>query len=120
MMNLSLRNFPKPLLATVYADCGLSARTEIVAQICDRVNEVSEYVLGLDAPKVLVPAQSNIDARMPLYFLRPCVDAINGIIMAYELNIPLLAKPGDNMDYHRFVPLCREIAEALNAIIEQL
>lgn len=114
------RNFPKPPLAVVYTDCGLSARTEIVAQLCNRTNEVTEYALGMEFPKVLVPAQSNIDERMPLTFLRPCVEAVNAVILGHDLDIALLAKPGDNMDYHRFVPLCREIAVALNQIIELL
>jgi hypothetical protein len=119
-MNISLRNFPKPPLAVVHADCGLSERREIVARICDRTNEILEYCFGLESSKVLVPAQSNIDERMPLYFLRPCVEYINTIILTQGIDTPLLAVPGDNMDYHRFVPLTREIAETLNAIIEEL
>jgi hypothetical protein len=119
-MNMALRNFPKPPLAAVHADCGLSARQEIVARICDRTNELSEYVLGLDTPKVLVPAQSNIDERMPLYFLRPCVAVINDVIDASQVDVPKLDMPGDNMDYHQFVPLTRRMSEALNAIVEEL
>jgi hypothetical protein len=119
-MNRHLRNFPKPPLAVVYADCGLGQRREIVAQICDRTNEVTEFVLGYNALKVLVPAQSNIDERMPLTFLRPCVAAINDMITDQDLPIALLTMPTNNMDYHRFVPMTREIAEALNAIIELL
>ena len=119
-MNVALRNFPKPPLAVVYDDCGLSARRDIVAQICDRTNEVLEYCFGLESSKVLVPAQSNIDERMPLYFLRPCVEYVNTIITTQGIDTPLVPMPGDNMDYHRFVPLAREIAEALNAIIEEL
>lgn len=119
-MNMPLRNFPKPPLVIVYADCGLSERTEIVAQLCNRTNEVLEYVMGLEYTPVLVPAQGNVDARMPLYFMRPCVEAINKIILTNGLEVPMLAKPGDSMDYHRFVPLAREIAEALNAIIDLL
>jgi hypothetical protein len=119
-MNVVLRNFPKPPLAVVHSDCGLSERREIVARICDRTNEVSEYVLGMDTPKVLVPAQSNIDERMPLYFLRPCIDVINAIIVSSQVDVPKLDKPGDNMDYHQFVPLTRRIGETLNAIVEEL
>ena len=119
-MNVALRNFPKPPLAAIYGDCGLSARTDIVAQICNRTNEVIEYMLGMEAPQVLVPAQSNIDERMPLRFLRPCVEAINLIIFQRELEVDPVRMPGDSMDYHGFVPLARDITEALNKIIEVL
>lgn len=120
MMNVALRNFPKPPLAVVHADCGLSERREIVARICDRTNEVLEYYMGLDAPKLLVPAQSNIDERMPLYFLRPCADALNYLIETGTFHSPLIPVPGDSMDYHQFVPLTRLMTETLNAIIEEL
>ena len=119
-MNVALRNFPKPPLATVNADCGLSERREIVARLCDRTNEVLEYCFGLESSKVLVPGQSNIDERMPLCFLRPCVEYINTIIQTQGIDTPLLAMLGNSMDYHQFVPLTREIAKTLNAIIEEL
>lgn len=119
-MNAPLRNFPKPPLATVYADCGLSARTAIVAALCERTNEVLEYTFGLEASQIEAPAQANIDERMPLKYLRPCATAVNAIILAEGFDIELLPVPGNNMDYHGFVPLTRRIAEALNAIIDQL
>jgi hypothetical protein len=119
-MNKILRNFPKPPLGDVHADCGLSQRREIVARICNRTNEICEYVLGLDTPKLFVPGQSNIDERMPLMFLRPCIEAINAIIEIHELTIDSLPMPGNSIDYHGFVPLTRSIIEKLNAIIEEL
>lgn len=119
-MNTHLRNFPKPPLATVNSDCGLSERREIVARICERTNDVLEYYMGLEAPKLLVPAQSNIDERMPLYFLRPCADALNYLLEIGAFHAPPIPVPGDNMDYHQFVPLTRLMTETLNAIIEEL
>lgn len=119
-MNLPLRNFPKPLLGAVHSDCGLSERREIVARICERTNELAEYALGLDTLRVEAPGQSNIDERMPLRYLRPCAEVINSIILGNDLDIGLLAVPGNNMDYHGFVPLTREIVVTLNAIVEAL
>lgn len=118
-MNM-LRNFPKPPLAVVHSDCGLSERREIVARVCERANEVLEYYYGLETPELLVPAQSNIDERMPLYFLRPCAEAINTLIMDGAFDAAQIPVPGDNMDYHQFVPLTRLMTETLNAIIEEL
>jgi hypothetical protein len=119
-MNMSLRNFPKPPLSVVYSDCGLSERTALVIAICNRTNEIMEYVFGLESTQVLVPAQSNVDARMPLRFLRPCVQIINNIITTQGLTIDSVPMPGDSLDYHGFVPLTRNISETLNAIIEEL
>lgn len=116
----AIRNFPKPKVAVVYADCGLSERTAVVARICERTNEVLEYYMGLDASKLAVPAQSNVDERMPLTFLRPCCDAINYLIEIGAFPIKKVPTPTDNMDYHAFVPLTRQMAEALNDIIELL
>lgn len=119
-MNAPLRNFPKPPLAVVHADCGLSERREIVARICERTNELIEFVFGLEAPKIEVPGQSNIDERMPLRYLRPAAQAINLAIFQTELEIKPISVPGNSMDYHGFVPLTRDIVVTLNAIIEEL
>jgi len=116
----AIRNFPKPKLTVVHADCGLSQRTEIVANICNRTNEVLEYYYGTEVTKLLVPAQSNIDERMPLYFLRPVAEQLNGIIMDGNFKVELLPVPTNIMDYHFFVPWTRQIAEAINLIIEQM
>jgi hypothetical protein len=110
------RNFPKPPLAVVYEDCGLSERTAVVTRLCERTDELSEFMLGHETRKLLKPAQSNVDERMPLTYLRPCIDSINAIIFAHELPVEKLEKPGDSMDYHGFVPLARRIAEKLNEI----
>jgi hypothetical protein len=104
----------------VNTDCGLSERTAIVMRICDRTNEVLEYVFGLESSRVDAPAQSNIDERMPLRYLRPCAEMINTIILTQDLEIPLVAVPGNSMDYHGFVPLTRTLSEALNKIVDQL
>jgi hypothetical protein len=119
-MSITLRNFPKPSLTVVHADCGLSERTAVVTRLCDRTNDILEYYYGMEVAKLLVPAQSNIDERMPLKFLRPCCEALNAIIRANKLDVPLVAKPTDSMDYHGFVPLTRSIAETINAVIEVL
>lgn len=117
-MNAHLRNFPKPPLGVVNSDCGLSERREIVARICERTNEIGEYVLGLEFALVEIPGQSNIDERMPLRYLRPAAEVINAIIQVSDLNILPIPVPGNNMDYHGFVPLTRLMNETLNAIVE--
>jgi hypothetical protein len=116
----AIRNFPKPKLTVVHSDCGLSQRTEIVANICNRTNDILEYHYGLEFEKVLVPAQSNVDERMPLYFLRPVAEKLNAVIMDGDLKVPLLPVPTNIMDYHYFVPWTRQIAETINKVIDLL
>ena len=115
-----IRNFPKPKLTIVNVDAGLSERTQIVARICERANDIIEYYYGLEAKKLLVPAQSNIDERMPLYFLRPVAERINQIILDADLKVDLLPVPTNNMDYHYFVPWTRQMAETINKVIDLL
>lgn len=121
-MNAILRNSPKPPLVFITPDCGLSQRREVVANLCDRVNELLEYAYFL-APEdkiVPVPAQSNIDERMPLRFMRPCIDALNGIIEDCGLELDPLSQMGNNMDYHGFIPWVNKIIVHMNAITEAL
>jgi hypothetical protein len=114
------RNFPPPLEITIHSDCGIAARSEVVAGICNKVNELNEFILGLGAQPILVPAQGNCDERMPLTFLRPCIQVLNAIIEANEFDINLIPQLGDSMDYHAFVPVCRNIAQTINRIVEGL
>lgn len=113
----SSRNFPPPIQIPIYTDCGISARTEVVANICKKVNELNEFITGYDAHKVLVPAQGNCDERMPLTFLRPCIDVINALIATNKLETESIPQVGSNIDYHGFIPLCRTIAKTINSII---
>jgi hypothetical protein len=120
-MTVWQRNFPTPLKLTIYSDVGFSARGPIVVEVCDKVNELQEFIFGLDAPLVPVPSQAaGSDERMPLLFLRPCVDTINFIIEMKELPLRPLPQLGNNMDYHYFVPICKVLAEAINSIIGEL
>jgi hypothetical protein len=112
------RNVPAPLTIDVYTDCGLSARTPIVIAICNKVNELQEFFLGMGAPLVLVPAQGNVDERMPLMYLRGCVTVLQSIIRANELSIVEPPQYGQSMDYHAFVPWARDISRVLNEIIK--
>jgi hypothetical protein len=114
------RNFPPPLEITIVSECGIAARSEVVANICHKVNELNEFILGLNAGSVLVPSQANCDERMPLTFLRPCIRVLNTIIEANDFDINLIPQLGDSMDYHAFVPVCRDIAQTMNRIIEGL
>ena len=120
-MNSILRNFPKPLLLAATPDCGLSQRREVVAKVCEQVNEVLAYAYFTpDAKSVPVPGQSNIDERMPLTFLRPCIDALNSVIEDCELEVPPMEQMGGSMDYHGFVPWVNRIVRHINAVIEAL
>jgi hypothetical protein len=119
-MNTWQRNFPPPIEVIVYGDCGIAARAEVVAGICNKTNELIEFVFGLDAPPVPVPGQGNCDERMPLTFLRPCIDILNLVIDSQGLNIDNIPQIGDSMDYHGFVPLCRTMAQTINMIVGDL
>jgi hypothetical protein len=116
-MSIWERNFPPPLEITIHSDCGISARTEIVAGICNKINELIEFAFGLEAPPVKVPAQGNCDERMPMTFLRPCIQAINLIIFQKEFDVEPIPQIGSSMDYHAFVPVCKRITETINRII---
>jgi hypothetical protein len=119
-MNIPLRNFPKPEPARQRPDCGLSERNAIIAEACNKVNELLEYAYGYEHTRVLVPAQSNIDERMPMYFLRPCIDALNDLVQDLDLDVFPMAQIGMNMDYHGFIPWTNLIAEQINLILEKL
>jgi hypothetical protein len=112
------RNFPLPLEITIHSDCGIAARAEVVAGLCNKVNELNEFIVGLGAEPILVPAQGNCDERMPLTFLRPCIGVLNKIIFMSEFDIDPIPQLGDSMDYHAFVPVCRNIAQTINRILE--
>jgi hypothetical protein len=114
------RNFPPPFEITIHSDCGIAARTEVVANICNKTNELLEFVIGLNAIPVPVPGQGNCDERMPLTFLRPCIQAINLIISQVEYDIEPIPELGHNMDYHAFVPVCRSITQTINKILGEL
>ena len=62
----------------------------------------------------------NCDERMPLTFLRPCIQVLNTIIETQEFDIDYIPQLGDNMDYHAFVPVCRNIAQTINEILGEL
>jgi hypothetical protein len=117
-MTIWERNFPPPLEITIHSDCGIAARTEVVAGLCNKVNELSEFVHGLDTDLIPVPGQGNCDERMPITFLRPCIDALNHIILISEFDIEPIPQIGSNMDYHAFIPVCRNIAQTINRILE--
>jgi hypothetical protein len=113
-----LRNAPRPELAAATPDCGLSQRREVIAALCNKVNEILEYAhFGSDI-KVPVPAQSNIDARMPMTFLRPCISALNDVASDHEL--APMPQIGDNIDYHGFILWVNRIVAHANRIIEAL
>jgi hypothetical protein len=119
-VNVALRNAPKPALAAQTPDCGLSQRREVIAQICDKVNEVLEYAYFTPSNIVRVPAQSNIDERMPMTFLRPCISALNEVVVDRELGIGSMPQIGMNMDYHGFILWVNRIVIHMNKIIEAL
>jgi hypothetical protein len=114
------RNFPPPLEITIVSDCGIAARADVVASICNKVNELNEFIFGLGAIPVLVPAQANCDERMPLTFLRPCIGVLNKIILMSEFDIDPIPQLGDSMDYHAFVPVCRNIAQIINKVLKEI
>jgi len=114
------RNFPPPLEITIHSDCGIAARAEVVAGLCNKVNELNEFIVGLGAVPILVPAQANCDERMPLTFLRPCIGVLNTIIDTSGFDIDRIPQLGDSMDYHAFVPVCRNIAQTMNKILARL
>jgi hypothetical protein len=114
------RNFPPPLEITIVSDCGIAARAEVVANLCNKVNELNEFIIGLGAHPILVPAQANCDERMPLMFLRPCIGVLNAIIISNNFDIDPIPQLGDSMDYHAFVPVCRNIAQTINRILGEL
>ena len=89
-------------------------------EICEKMNELQEYLLGMNAPKLKVPDQGAIDERMPLKYLRPVVDLLKAIIMTRELQVKPPVQLTDNMDYHFFVPWVRSIAECIDAVIREL
>jgi hypothetical protein len=111
------RNFPPPIEITIHSDCGIAARADVVAGICNKINELNEFIFGLAAEPVLVPAQANCDERMPLTFLRPCIQVLNTIIDTNNFDVDHIPQLGDNMDYHAFVPVCRNIAQTINKIL---
>ena len=120
-MTVWQRNFPTPLKITIHSDAGFSARGPIVVEVCDKVNELQEFVFGLDAPLISVPSQAaGSDERMPLMYLRPCIEAVNFIIETKELPLRALPQLGNNMDYHYFVPLVQSIKICINQIIKEL
>jgi hypothetical protein len=119
-MNYTLRNFPPPFEITIHSDCGISARTKIVMDICNKINELNEFYFGLEAQPVLVPSQANCDERMPLTYLRPCIIVLNSIIIDTGFNVEHVPELGYNMDYHAFVPVCRNISQTINKIIGEL
>ena len=119
-MTIWERNFPPPLEITINSDCGISARTEIVAGICRKINELVECIFGLETLPIPVPGQGNCDERMPITFLRPCIQAVNNMIAHAQFDIEPIPQIGGNMDYHAFVPVCRNIAEKINEIIGEI
>ena len=121
-MNAWARNFPAPLPATMYGDVGFSGRGEVVAALCRKTNEVLEFFFGLEAKRVPVPGQAaGSDERMPLLFLRPCIDELNYLVNAGDFDMTMIiVAPGDNMDYHAFTPLVRSIVATINGIIGAL
>ena len=119
-MTIWERNFPPPLEITIHSDCGIAARTEVVAGICNKINELMEFIFGLEAPLVPVPGQGNCDERMPITFLRPCIQAVNLMIFQKEFDIESIPQIGNNMDYHAFIPVCRNIAQTFNEIVGKL
>jgi hypothetical protein len=120
-MTVWQRNFPAPLKITIHSDAGFSARGPIVVEVCEKINELQEFVFGLDTSLISVPSQAaGSDERMPLMYLRPCIEAVNFIIEIKELPLRPLPQLGNNMDYHAFIPVCKVIAEAINLIIQEL
>jgi hypothetical protein len=118
---VALRNFPKPSLSATTPDCGLSQRREVIAQVCERVNELVEYVYGLDTEQALLwrvtaPGQSNIDERMPTSFLRPCIHTLNGIVEEFALELDPMPQIGNGMDYHGFILWVNRIVSHMNEI----
>jgi hypothetical protein len=120
-MNYWQRNFPPPLEVTIHGDCGFSARGEIVVAICEKVNELAEYIFGLENEKILVPSQAaGSDERMPLMFLRPCVDVLTRVILTKNLKTNPPVQMGNNMDYHFFTVWTKEIKKCINDILEEI
>ena len=117
------RNYPpKPpeleVLRDNYQSFTIGARNYAVVTICEYVNQILAH-LG-NSTTLPVPDQLNVDARMPLYFLRPAIAALNGIISSQELSIDPLPTLEYSLDFQAFTILYNQIITTANAINEAI
>jgi len=116
------RNIQKPDFRDMHLSLAHSSRNEAVTGVVQHVNRVLNYA-GSDI-KLDTPGQSNIDERMPLYFMRPCIPALNEIIKKYSLDkrykLKYLPEVGDSIDYHGVILMANDIINHANKILELL
>jgi hypothetical protein len=108
---------PKPAFKTVHLNLAHASRNEAVAGVVQHVNGVLSYAGELSLP---IPAQSNIDERMPLYFMRPCIVRLNSLIDKFSLDIKPVSEVGDSIDYHGVILMMNSIIEHANRVLELL
>lgn len=106
---------PKPALGETRVHLAHASRNEAVAGVVTHVNAVLAYVGN---PPLPIPAQSNIDERMPLYFMRPCIIELNKLIKKFDLPLLTIPEIGDSIDYHGVILMANNIINHANRVLE--